>query len=45
MNVEIKLGIIFLMSVLMVACANGPLKAPCNQNASFCGTKTKINQW
>jgi hypothetical protein len=44
MNLEIKLGMVFLMSVLMMACASGPLKAPCNQYANFCGTKTKINQ-
>lgn len=45
MKLEIQLGIIFLISILLSACASGPLKAPCNEHASFCGTKTKINQW
>lgn len=44
-NLEIKLVIVFLISVLLSACVSQPLKAPCNQSASFCGTKTKINQW
>jgi hypothetical protein len=43
MKLEIKLSLIFLMSVLLSACASDPLKAPCNHYASFCGTKTKIN--
>jgi hypothetical protein len=44
-SMQIRLSLIFLMSVLMTACASEPLKAPCNQYATFCGTKTKINQW
>ena len=44
-SLQIKLGLVFLLSVLMTACASEPLKAPCNQYATFCGTKTKINQW
>lgn len=44
-NLEIKLGIVFLISILLSACVSQPLKAPCNQYASFCGSKTKINQW
>ncbi len=41
-----------LLSVLLVflvlcltSCANTPLQAPCDANATFCGTKTKINSW
>lgn len=41
----VRLGIFIMASVLLSACANEPLKAPCNQYASFCGTKTKINHW
>jgi hypothetical protein len=44
MKLEIQLSIIFLASILLSACA-GELKAPCDQHATFCGTKTKINQW
>lgn len=43
MNLQIKLGLIFLMSVLVTACVSTPLKAPCDQHATFCGVKTKIN--
>lgn len=45
LSLQIRLGVIFLMGILMTACTSEPLKAPCNQYASFCGTKTKINQW
>lgn len=41
-----------LLSVLLVflalslsSCASKPLQAPCDANATFCGTKTKINSW
>ena len=34
-----------LMSLFLTACASDPMKAPCNAQASFCGAKTKINQW
>jgi hypothetical protein len=44
MSMQIKLGLIVLMSVLMCACASN-LKAPCDEHAHFCGMKTKINQW
>lgn len=37
--------ILGLISALLLACSNQPLKAPCDQYATFCGTKTKINQW
>ncbi|HSW69153.1 MAG TPA: hypothetical protein VLI69_03200 [Gammaproteobacteria bacterium] len=33
-----------LLSVL-TGCASQGLKAPCDQYASFCGKKTKINHW
>ncbi len=40
------LSILILFSALCLAsCANTPLKAPCDANATFCGTKTKINSW
>lgn len=45
MKNELQLCLVFLMSVVMTACATGPLKAPCDEHATFCGTKTKINQW
>ena len=45
MKNEIKLGLVFLLSVMITACANDPLKAPCDTHAHFCGTKTKINHW
>jgi hypothetical protein len=44
-SLQMKLGIIFLMSILMSACTSAPLKAPCDAHASFCGSKTKINRW
>lgn len=40
-----KIGFIVLVSLLMAACATGELKAPCDQYAHFCGSKTKINSW
>jgi len=42
---KIKLITLFLMSMVVAACATEPLKAPCNEHATFCGSKTKINQW
>lgn len=45
MSNKVKLSIIFLMTLFMTACASSPLKAPCDQHASFCGSKTKINHW
>jgi len=29
----------------LCGCASQNLKAPCDQYATFCGQKTKINQW
>ena len=40
-----KLILVMLLSLLLSACANDPLKAPCDQHAHFCGIKTSINQW
>lgn len=44
-----KEPIIFIFTVvvmtLLASCSTGPLKAPCDQYGSFCGTKTKINAW
>jgi len=45
MKLKTKLSILFVISILLSACASGPLKAPCNEYANFCGTKTKINRW
>jgi len=40
------LSLLILFSALCLAsCASTPLQAPCDTNASFCGTKTKINAW
>jgi hypothetical protein len=44
-SLQIRLGLIFVMGVLLTACASDPMKAPCDQYASFCGTKTPINHW
>lgn len=41
----LKFGAILSLSFFMMACASQPLKAPCDEHAHFCGTKTKINQW
>lgn len=40
-----KIGLAVLFSIFLSACTSNPMKAPCDQYASFCGTKTKINQW
>jgi len=40
-----KIIAIFLTYIFLSACTTTPLKAPCNENAAFCGTKIKINQW
>lgn len=42
---KMKFVFVVFLSVLVTACASEPLKAPCDQHATFCGTKTKINQW
>lgn len=34
---------VLVMSVLLTACAHETLLAPCDAQATFCGTKTKIN--
>ncbi|MFM2322701.1 MAG: hypothetical protein RLZZ225_854 [Pseudomonadota bacterium] len=40
------LSALILFSALCLAnCASKPLQAPCDANATFCGTKTKINSW
>lgn len=41
----LKLGVILITSALLSACASTSLQAPCDQYASFCGSKTKINHW
>lgn len=35
-----------IVAAFLSACASGSgLPAPCDNYATFCGTKTKINQW
>lgn len=45
MNTVFKLISVLLLGSLLAACASQSIKAPCDQYAKFCGTKTKINQW
>jgi len=45
MQKKTKLIVILIMSFWLSSCASQPVKSPCNQYASFCGSKTKINQW
>lgn len=45
MKIKCQLICVLLISALFSACVSDPLKAPCDASASFCGTKTKINQW
>jgi hypothetical protein len=42
---KLKLSLVIIISLLMTACATHSLNAPCDQDAHFCGSKTKINQW
>jgi len=42
---KFKISLIVLISMIITACATGPLQAPCDQQAHFCGSKTKINHW
>ena len=45
MRMKIQFTLILIMSVFIAGCATGSLKAPCDAQAHFCGTKTKINHW
>lgn len=46
MKLKIIVCLISLTTILLAGCAGTkPLKAPCDEYASSCGTKTKINQW
>ena len=42
-----QLRILFMSFLILslTACAIQPLQAPCDENANFCGKKTKINTW
>lgn len=40
-----KISVLFFISLMLAGCASGPLKAPCDEHAHYCGMKTKINQW
>ncbi len=42
---KLHLSLIMLITVLVSACVTSPLKAPCDEQAHFCGSKTKINHW
>lgn len=42
---KIKLIILVVLAGLMTGCASEGMKSPCDQYASFCGSKTKINHW
>ncbi|MCH9754959.1 MAG: hypothetical protein WAW84_06280 [Candidatus Rickettsiella isopodorum] len=37
--------LIVFLALCLTSCASTPLQAPCDANATFCGTKTKINSW
>lgn len=37
--------LILFLALSLSSCASKPLQAPCDANATFCGTKTKINSW
>lgn len=45
MNIKTKLSLVILMCMVISACMSEPFNAPCNEYGTFCGTKTKINQW
>jgi len=46
MKLKMLVCLISLTSILLGGCVDThPLKAPCDQYAKTCGTKTKINQW
>lgn len=45
MKIKVNLIVVFMVSIFLSACMSNPLKAPCDQHPTFCGTKTKINQW
>jgi hypothetical protein len=36
---------IAIISISLSACTHETLTAPCDQYATFCGKKTKINAW
>jgi len=45
MKIKLMLMAIFISGIFLSGCASQTLKAPCDQYANFCGSKTKINQW
>jgi hypothetical protein len=42
---KIYLIALCVLASVLTGCAHDSLKAPCNNYASFCGKKTKINHW
>ena len=45
MRYVFSLSVGILSFLFLSGCASTQLEAPCNQHATFCGTKTKINSW
>jgi len=37
--------VFFGLSMCFLGCASSEVKAPCDYQAHFCGSKVKINQW
>lgn len=37
--------LIFILAFALTSCASKALQAPCDEQATFCGKKTKINSW
>ena len=42
---KVKLMLMAVIISVLTGCASQGLKSPCNEYASFCGDKTKINLW
>ena len=45
MKVLVSVMLYLSINFLTGCTTQGGLPAPCDQYATFCGTKTKINQW
>jgi hypothetical protein len=42
-HLSILLTLFLILS--LTGCVTRPLQAPCDEHATFCGKKTKINPW
>ena len=40
---KINIAILVILASLLSACASQSMRAPCDQYATFCGAKIKIN--